>query len=62
MPRNDEFENLNDNAPIDLSEFDDAFNRVASVIGRYEYQRTDRNETDGDFDAHEVSVRFRLQR
>jgi hypothetical protein len=39
-----------------------AFNRVASIIGRYEYQRTDRNETDGDFDAHEVSLRFRLQR
>jgi hypothetical protein len=39
-----------------------AFNRVASIIGRYEYQRTDRNEVDGDFDAHEVSLRFRLQR
>ena len=39
-----------------------AFNRVASIIGRYEYQRTDRNEPGGDYDVHEVSVRLRLQR
>ena len=39
-----------------------AFNRTASLVARYEYQRTDRNEVDSDFDAHEVSVRLRLQR
>jgi hypothetical protein len=39
-----------------------AFNRVASLIARYEYERTDRNEVDGEFDTHEVSLRLRLQR
>jgi len=39
-----------------------AFNRVASIMGRYEYQRTNRNEPGGDYDSHEVSVRLRFQR
>ncbi len=39
-----------------------AFNRVASVEARYTYERTDRNEPDGKFDAHEIGVRLRLQR
>jgi hypothetical protein len=39
-----------------------AFNRTASLIARYEYERTDRNEVDGNFDTHEVSLRLRLQR
>ena len=39
-----------------------AFNRVASIEGRYVYTRTDRNETDGQYDSHEISVRVRLQR
>lgn len=39
-----------------------AFNRTASIEGRYTYSRTDRNEADGDYDSHEVGVRLRLQR
>jgi hypothetical protein len=39
-----------------------AFNRTASLEARYVYERTDRNEPGGDFDAHEISVRLRLQR
>jgi hypothetical protein len=39
-----------------------AFSRVASIEGRYVYTRTDRNETDGQYDSHEVGVRMRLQR
>lgn len=39
-----------------------AFNRVASLEARYTYQRTGRNGTDSDYDAHEISVRLRLQR
>ncbi len=39
-----------------------AFSRTASIEGRYVYERTDRNEPDGKYDSHEVSVRLRLQR
>ncbi len=39
-----------------------AFNRVASIEGRYEYQRTDRNEPNGDYDVHTVGVRLRFQK
>ncbi len=39
-----------------------AFNRTASIEGRYVYTRTDRNEADGKYDTHEVGVRLRLQR
>lgn len=39
-----------------------AFNRTASIEGRYTYSRTDRNEADGEYDSHEVGVRIRLQR
>jgi hypothetical protein len=37
-----------------------AFNRVASIEGRYTYQRTD--QTDDKYDAHTVWVRLRFQR
>ncbi len=39
-----------------------AFNRIASIEGRYVYERTDRNEPDGKYDSHEVGVRLRFQR
>lgn len=39
-----------------------AFNRIASIEGRYVYARTDRNEPGGKYDSHEVGVRLRLQR
>ena len=39
-----------------------AFSRTTSLVARYVYSRTDRNETDGKYDLHEVGVRIRLQR
>ena len=38
------------------------FNRIASVVARYEYDRSARTAPDEEFDVHEVSVRLRLER
>jgi hypothetical protein len=39
-----------------------AFNRMAAVVARYSYERTDSNLPGGDYDANTVSLRLRLQR
>jgi hypothetical protein len=39
-----------------------AFSRTASAEARYLYERTESNQAGGDFDAHEVTFRIRLQR
>ena len=39
-----------------------AFNRTASLEGRYIYERTESNQPGDDSEAHIVSVRLRLQR
>lgn len=39
-----------------------AFNRIASLTGRYEYERVESSEPGSDSKAHTVGVRLRLQR
>jgi hypothetical protein len=39
-----------------------SFTRMASLQARYIYERTESSESGGDSDAHEVSLRIRLQR
>lgn len=39
-----------------------AFSRTTSLQARYIYERTESTEPDGDSDAHEISLRVRIQR